>query len=100
MNQYFNIKTHIFFVFDTPFQNDNKMRVIQSLIIHDVIGRPKIVLDQLREGLQTLGFGTEMKQHPDLFQELFVCDDKKLSGNNVIEILDFPLSMTHNSKSP
>ncbi|KAK3742388.1 hypothetical protein QZH41_012021 [Actinostola sp. cb2023] len=51
--------------------NDNKMRVIQSLIVHDVIGRPKIVLDQLVEGLKTLGFQAKMKEYPELFQELF-----------------------------
>ena len=75
-------------------QNENKMRVIQNVIIHDVIGRPKIVLDQLREGLGTLGFGAKMKQCPDLFQELFVYKDNKLSDGDVIGILKFPTAMS------
>ena len=35
------------------FQTDNKMSVIQNLIVHDAIGKRKVVMDQLREGLQT-----------------------------------------------
>ena len=46
------------------FQNDNKMKVIQNLIIHDAIGKRKVVLDQLREGLQTLGFGARLSAYP------------------------------------
>ena len=48
------------------------MRVIQGLIVHDVIGRPKIILDQLAEGLNTLGFRTAMKEYPELLEALFV----------------------------
>ena len=32
-------------------QSENHMRVTQAVMIHDIIGKPKIVLDQLREGL-------------------------------------------------
>ena len=70
------------------------MRVIQNVIFHDVIGRPKIILDQLREGLGTLGFGAKMKQCPDLFQELFVYKDNKLTDGDVIGTLKFPTAMS------
>ena len=76
------------------FQNDNKMRVIQSLIVHDAIGKPKILLDQLREGLQTLGFGVRMQLYPDLFKELFVAGDKEVNGGDVKKLLLFPLEMS------
>ena len=69
------------------------MRVIQSIIIHDVIGRPKIVLDQLRDGLATFGFGTKMK-FPDLFQQLFVPGEAELKGAHVITLLNFPPSLS------
>ena len=49
------------------FQNDNKMRVIQGIIIHDVISWPKIVLDQLGEGLAVLGFHAKMAEYPEMF---------------------------------
>ena len=70
------------------------MRVIQSIIIHDVIGRPKIVLDQLRDGLGTLGFGTKMKKFPDIFQQLFVPGEAELKGAHVITLLNFPPSLS------
>jgi len=76
------------------FQNENKMSVIQSIIIHDVIARPKIVLDQLRDGLGTLGFGEQMKKFPELFQKLFVPTDTELTGADVINVLKFPASLS------
>lgn len=70
------------------------MRVIQSIIVHDVIGRPKIVLDQLRDGLNTLGFGARMSEFPHLFQTLFVPAEKELSSADVINVLEFPASLS------
>lgn len=56
----------------TFLQNDNKMRVLRNLIVHDAIAKPKMVLDQLGEGSKTLGFGKRMELYPDVFKELFV----------------------------
>lgn len=80
------------------FQNDNKMRVIQSLIIHDAIGKPKILLDQLRQGLHTLEFGSRMQLHPELFKELFVAGEKEIQGSDVKGILMFPSEMSDAEK--
>ena len=56
------------------------MKIIQSVIIHDVVCRPKIVLDQLAEGLDTLGFRKIMQTHlAELFKELFVPTANKLN---------------------
>lgn len=62
--------------------------------MHDVLGLPKIVLDQIREGLQILTFGSEMKQYPELFQELFVPHDKECSNSDVIKVFEFLQTMT------
>lgn len=59
--------------------NTNKMIVLQGVIVHDVLGCPKIVLAQIREGMQILSFGAKMKQYPELFQELFVPHNKECS---------------------
>ena len=75
------------------------MRVIQSLIVHDAIGKPKILLDQLREGLQTLGFGSRMKVYPELFKELFVAGEKEMKGSDIKEILMFPSEMSDAEKT-
>ena len=75
------------------------MRVIQSLIIHDTLGKPKILLDQLREGLQTLGFGSRMQLYPDIFKELFVEGEKQLRGCDVKDILMFPSEASDEQKT-
>ena len=75
------------------------MRVIQSLIVHDATGKPKILLDQLREGLQTLGFGSRMQVYPELFKELFVAGEKEMKGSDIKEILMFPSEMSDAEKT-
>lgn len=80
------------------FKNDNKMSIIQSLIVHDSIGKRKIVLDQIREGLQTLGFGSRMSANPDIFEELFVpCNN--ISSESVKQILTFPTNLRESEES-
>lgn len=59
------------------------MRVIQNLIVHDAIAKPKMVLAQLREGLKTLGFGKRMELYPDIFRELFVAGGKEVMASRV-----------------
>ena len=56
------------------------MVVIQGIIIHDVISRPKIVLDQVREGLSVLGFCDKMKEYPEFFELFVSCSESKLSA--------------------
>ena len=75
------------------------MRVIQGLIIHDVIGRPKIILDQLAEGLNTLGFRTAMKDYPALLEALFVPSSEKLNADSLIGVLQFPKDMDDNEST-
>lgn len=75
------------------FQTDNKMNVIQNLIIHDAIGKRKVVLDQLREGLQALGFGARLSVYPDLFEGLFVAGNN-ITCSKVKECLVFPVELT------
>ncbi|CAH3196170.1 unnamed protein product, partial [Porites evermanni] len=75
------------------------MRVIQSLIVHDAIGKPKILLDQLREGLQTLGFRSRMQEYPELFKELIVAGEKEMKGSDIKEILMFPSEMSDAEKT-
>ena len=75
------------------------MRVIQSLIVHDAIGKPKILLDQLREKFQTLGFRSRMHVYPELFKELFAAGEKEMKGSDIKEILMFPPEMSDAEKN-
>ena len=70
------------------------MAMVQSIIIHDVIGRLKIILGQLRDGLGTLGFGAQMSEFPELFESLFVATNTNLGSDAIINALDFPASVT------
>ena len=72
------------------------MRVIKNLIVHDAIANPKMVLDQLREGLKTLGFGRRMELHPDIFKELFVAGDKEVTADDIKSQLQFPSDLNQN----
>lgn len=69
----------------------------EPAIVHDVIGRPKIVLDQLSEGLKTLGFQAKMKKYPDLFQQLFV-PNSKITPIFINDVLKFPINMSQDEK--
>ena len=67
------------------------MKIIQLLIIHDVIGRRKIVIDQIAEGLNTLGFRDKMKDFPEMFESLFVPSaESEMSPSAVVDVLEFP----------
>ena len=84
------------------FQNDNKMRVIQGIIIQDVISRPKIVLDQLGEGLTVLGFRAQMAEYPEIFEKLFVPSSdtcSRLSAAQLINALQFPSEMSDDDRT-
>ena len=64
------------------------MRVIQGIIILDAIGRPKIMLDQLAEGLNALGFRAAM-----FLEALFIPSKEELNADSVIGVLQFPKDM-------
>ena len=69
-------------------QPDNKLDVLQSLMIHDILVKRKSVLDQFRKGLSTLGFLADMEHNPSLFEEFFV-HQGVLSNDFVISCLHF-----------
>ena len=72
-------------------QPDNKLDVLQSLMIHDILVKRKSILDQFRKGLSTLGFLAEMEHNPSLFEEFFV--HQGVIGN------DFVISCLHFQES-
>lgn len=75
------------------------MRVIRNLIVHDAIAKPRMVLDQLREGLKTLGFGRRMELYPELFKELFVAGDREVTADDIKNQLQFPSDLNQNDEN-
>ena len=48
-------------------QMATKPKVIQSVVLYEVLGKRKAALDQLQKGLNTLGVLTEVQRNPQLF---------------------------------
>ena len=48
-----------------------KEKIIQSVVMYEVISKRKMALDELRKGSNTLGVLDEMSKHPHLFESLF-----------------------------
>ena len=61
--------------------------------MHFVLRKKKVLLDQLREGLKTLGVLEEAIKHPLLFEKLFVKTESDLVPGEVKAILKFPEQM-------
>lgn len=61
--------------------------------MHFVLSKKKVLLDQLREGLKTLGVLEEAIKHPLLFEKLFVRTESDLVPGEVKAIFKFPEQM-------
>ena len=44
-----------------------KGKIIQSIVMYEVISKRKMALDQLRNGLTTIGVLDEMSKYPNLY---------------------------------
>lgn len=68
----------------------NKQLLVESLMLHTVLSKKKVVLDQLRKGLQILNVLDEIMKRPRLFENLLsnpnVCD---VTPERVISSLNF-----------
>ena len=52
-------------------QLSNKEVIVEEILLYESVGRIAKVLDQLTEGLKTLGFLRVMRAFPDVFAALF-----------------------------
>lgn len=67
-----------------------KGKIIQSIVMYEVISKRKMALDQLRKGLITLGVLDEMSKHPHLFESVFTFKRVELTPAIVREYLKYP----------
>jgi len=66
---------------------------MQTIMIHDVLLKRKEPLDQLCEGLKTLGILDLIRAHPDLMKSYFVHNgDTCLTSDDIINNLEIPES--------
>lgn len=62
---------------------------MQSVILHDVIGKRVAALQQIRKGFKILGFLDVLAENPQLFEIFFIHNEKALSSDLLIEKLKF-----------
>ena len=72
------------------FQMSTKEKLIQSVVMYEVISKRKMALDQLRKGLNTLSVLDEMSKHPHLFESVFNFKPVELTPAIVKECLKYP----------
>ena len=60
-----------------------KAKVIQGIIMYEVIAKQKVALDQLRDGLKILGILDEMQRFPQLFECAFIYKNVELTSEIV-----------------
>lgn len=63
---------------------------MQSLVYQDVIGKRIVALQQIRKGMEILGFLDVLAKNADLFEPLFVYKADQLTFNVIAEKLSFP----------
>ena len=52
------------------------MPIVQAVLTHKVLNKPKMVLDKFREVLKLLGVLNQITAHPELSKKLLMSDDK------------------------
>ena len=57
-----------------------KTKILQSILMYEVISKRKVTLDQLQSGLKILGVLKEMQCYPHLFEDLFTFKHKELTS--------------------
>ena len=78
-------------------QADNKLDVLQSLMLHNILVKKMAILDQFRKGLPILGLLDEIQRKPEMFEEFFVYQGI-VSNDSVAGSLHFPASEVKNAQ--
>ena len=78
-------------------QADNKLDVLQSLMLHNILVKKKAILDQFRKGLPILGLLDEIQREPEMFEECFLYQGI-VSNDSVASSRPFPASEDKNAQ--
>ena len=57
-------------------------------MVHYVLGKRKLSLDQMRKGLELLNVLSQIKEHPSLYAKIFTAQDE-YTNDEVISLLQF-----------
>ena len=78
-------------------QADNKIDVLQSLMLHKMLVKKKAILDHFRKGLPIFGLLGERQREPEMFEECFVYQGV-VSSDSVASSLYIPPSKDKNAQ--
>lgn len=67
----------------------NQQLLVESLMLHTILSKRKVLLDQLRKGLQVLNV-LEASKRPLLFESLFVGSEENLTPEKLKASLSLP----------
>ena len=71
-------------------QESNKLKVMQTLILHSTVLTHKAALDQFRKGISILGLLSEVEKHPLKFEPFFIHHDENISPAFAKKLLKVP----------
>ena len=71
-------------------QENNRLSVVQSLVIHESLIKHKVVLDQFRKGLTLLGLLEEIEKESRKFEHLFVHQKGQIHKEFVQSLIRLP----------
>ena len=74
-------------------QLSNREVIVEEIPLYESVGRIAKVLDQLTEGLKTLGFLRVMRAFPDIFAALFT-SSTTASPYDVLDCLKIPNNLS------
>ena len=63
--------------------------LVSSVMLHTILSKRKVVLDQLCKGLETLNLLEEVRKRPLVFESLFVQKPGSVTSEKVKESLSF-----------
>lgn len=87
-------KLHTIAIFLFYFQEQNKLEIMQMMVIHSTVLKHKAALDQFRKGLGILGLLEKIQENVEQFEQFFVHSEENASPAFVKHLLDLPEKST------
>ena len=81
------------------FQAKIRLAILQAALVHIVLYKRKVIVDQLRKGPELPGLLKEISRYPEFYKHFFVRTDR-FSAAEVIAKIQYPKSDTQKQEDP
>ncbi len=68
---------------------ENRNNLLQTMILHDAIGKRIPALQQIMEGMKILGIHSIIAKNPSLFEAFFIHQEENLTAERLLQQLKF-----------